>query len=421
VDLRNIFQGALVADRYRVTQFLGEGGFGAVFLAHHEVLGHHVRRVALKITKATGITAAQAGEVLGDAIMLARVIDEIEDGAAKRHLVRVYDMGVLKEHEHRGFIVMEYVSGSSLAEQMRLYQRLPEPTVVRYARQICTGLAAMHRLSPPVIHRDLKPDNVLLTHSDEVRIVDFGLAARIERACGYVEGAAGTDGYMAPETSILKVSNCASDVYSVGIMLYEMLTGVHPFAHLVPPPRLAEAQKREWICQQKQHNLPAPPSHRNNTIGPWLDRIVMRCLQYTEFQRYPSAAELLFDLARGSGGGDSTRERLCAEGRAAAEAQRWAEAETAFAKALALQPQRTDELMFRITYELALTLLELRKWAPAIERIRAAEDLDDLKHFLTSKRERAGFYAAIAEVCARQGNPLMAHKYHSRAQGERAV
>lgn len=412
------FEAAFLENRYRLTRYLAEGGFGAVFAANQEVMGHYVRQVAIKITKTTLITPEQAGDILADAIILARVIDEIQGSEAKRFLVRVYDMGVLKNFDQRGFIVMEFVAGRSLQDMMRVYPRMPKDMCLRYIRQICTGLSAMHNLEQPVIHRDLKPDNILLTKADEVRIVDFGLAARIERLYGYVAGAAGTEGYMSPETSIRGESNCASDVYSLGVMMYEMLTGEHPFKHLVPPPRLSEEEKRQWLFREKERNIPKAPSALNNTVGD-LDGVILRCLRFRDYERYPNATELLKALdPLASNAKVSERERLFAEGVEAYERKQWLPAEQAFRKALELQPQPDDELQFKSRYHLALSLLEQQNEPPAIEQIHKAEDLNDEKCFLTTRQDRAKFYGRIAEICERNQSYLMARKYRNSEQKE---
>ncbi len=405
------FENAFLENRYRLTRYLAEGGFGAVFAADQEVMGHYVRQVAVKITKTTSITPDQAGEILADAIILARVMDEIQSSDAKRFLVRVYDMGILEQKEKRGFIVMEFVAGRTLHDAMRIYRRMPKDTCLRYIRQICTGLSALHSLEQPVIHRDLKPENILLTKSDEVRIVDFGLAARIERIYGYVEGAAGTEGYMSPETSIRHESNCASDVYSLGVMMYEMLTGEHPFKHLIPPPRLNEEQRRQWLFKEKERNSPPPPSLLNNTVGD-LDTVIMRCLRFHDYERYPNAAELLKALDQPVDK-TSKRERLLAEGLELSKQKQWAQAERAFRTALESQPQPDDEVQFQLRQSLALALLEQRNEPSAIEQIRMAEDLNDMKCFLTTKKQRAEFYRSIADVCERNKNNLMALKYRN--------
>ena len=412
------FEQAFLENRYRLTRYLAEGGFGAVFAANQEVMGHYVRQVAVKITKTTSITPDQAGEILADAIILARVIDEIQSSDAKRFLVRVYDMGVLEQQQQRGFIVMEFVAGRTLHEMMDLYPRMPRDMCLRYIRQICTGLSALHSLEQPVIHRDLKPENILLTKSDEVRIVDFGLAARIERLYGYVEGAVGTEGYMSPETSIRHESNCASDVYSVGVIMYEMLTGEHPFKHLIPPPRLNEEQRRQWLFKEKERNSPRPPSALNNTVGD-LDSVILRCLRFYDYERYPNATELLNALDQPVEK-ISKRERLLTEGLELGKRQQWGQAERAFRTALELQPQPDDELQFKLRHSLALALLEQRNEPSAIEQIRRAEDLNEVKCFLTTKKQRADFYRSIADVCERNQNSLMALKYRNIEKRELA-
>ena len=416
---KDSFEGAYIENRYRLNKYLGEGGFGAVFLASQEVLGHKIRQVAIKITKTTEITASQAGDILKEAIILARVLDEIQDNEAKRYLVRIYDMGVLEQRMRRGFIVMEFVPGMSLRTKMEHFKRMPIDMCLRYTQQMCTSLAALHNLEEPVIHRDLKPDNVQLTMNDEVRILDFGLAARVERAFGYVEGAAGTEGYMSPETSIRQESSCASDVYSIGVMMYEMLTGNHPFAHLLPPPRYNEEQRREWIYREKERNVPKPPSALNNTVGN-LDAVIMRCLEFKDYERYQNAAELLRDISNPTDTvSKPEREQLLEKGLQHEAYKRWAAAEKCYRSALSILPWLNDKVQFDLHHHLALVCIEQKKFPDAIGQIRQAEDLNEKKLFMTTKKQRAEFYGSIANACDRAQNEPMALKYRNLEKKER--
>lgn len=417
MDFSAVFEGVLLENRYRIDEYLAEGGFGAVFRAEQQVLGIPMRRVAVKITKATNITAAATKEILADAIILAQVMDEISDSDSRRYLVPIYDVGILPaEFDRRAFIVMEFVSGKPLRTKIERYKRMSQETCLRYIRQICLGLTALHNLPSPVVHRDLKPENVLLTKTDEVRIVDFGLAARIERELGYVAGAAGTEGYMSPETSIRLQSSCASDVYSLGVMMYEMLSGGHPFAHLIPPPNYAESAVREWLFREKERNAPQSLRAVNNTVEPWLNDVVMKCLEFRDYQRYQTAGQLLaaLDSPRDAGdGGLDVREGLLTRGKTLCAAQQWEAAETALAQGVRVLPLQQDKTQFELHYQLALALLEQNKQPDAVEQIRKAEDLNDTKCFLTTKRELAEFYRGIAEACEHRNIVYMAVKYRN--------
>jgi serine/threonine protein kinase len=147
-----------------------------------------------------------------------------------------------------------------------------------------------------VIHRDLKPSNILLEHDKHIRVVDFGLAARLIRH-GCVPGNAGTTAYMAPEVSIGGGESLpASDVYSVGLILYEALTGRLPYKDLIPPTGMPGTAEVGWLYREKS-KLPAlPPSHWNATVSKEMDRIVLKCLEFNTIRRYFTASDLLADL-----------------------------------------------------------------------------------------------------------------------------
>jgi|GEM_PF-2933636 len=297
------FENRLIENRYRLIRLLGEGEFGAVFHGQLEIFGEPVRDVAIKITKHTGLSKETAKSVFGEAIVLARIYDNISDHQARACIVPVFDMGILEQHDRRGFIVMALITGNdsrnrttvtrpvTLQDEIKRYHKGmgPEPAL-KIFRQIALGMAAVHEQK--VVHRDLKPDNILLTDTGQIRIVDFGLAAGLNDL-GHAGGHVGTFRYMAPETSIRGQSTPQSDVYSLGIILYELLTGSHPFDKVVAPTGLTQQQRNEWVVRHKRTLILTPPSTLNPLIQPWLDSVVTTCLKFHPHDRPGNAGVLL--------------------------------------------------------------------------------------------------------------------------------
>ncbi|MCC6975810.1 MAG: serine/threonine protein kinase [Anaerolineae bacterium] len=418
VNLQRAYEGAFIENRYRLVQYLAEGGFGAVFRAEQQILGQVVRQVAVKIAKQAVFSAAQLLEILKEAMILAQVIDEIEDSQAKRFLVRVYDLGMLQGRDQRAFIVMEFVTGKSLQKKLEDYRIMPQPMCLKYARQLCIGLSALHQLERPVIHRDLKPDNVLLTAGDEVRIVDFGLAARLEQAVGFVRGVAGTPHYIAPEVLVREESGPASDIYSIGVMLYQLLTGVHPFEKLMPPPEYHEAQARQWVLEQKRRNTPLPPAALNPTVEPRLNEIVMTCLRFQDGDRFPNARALLDAIESVPEVEPEPRDKLLAQGRETSESGRWKDAEQILRKGAELRPQMEDRTQFDLCFRWGVALLMLRDYSKATEVIHWAEAINARKHHLETRRDRAAFYGTLADAAKQSGGGMIERQFRERQKQE---
>ncbi|MBO0913160.1 serine/threonine-protein kinase [Streptomyces laculatispora] len=312
-DLRS-FEGRVINDRYLLTKWIGGGAFGAVFLSEQRILGRPVRRVACKISRDAGMTETDAQEKFADILRLAEAMDGMTDSEARRHLVHVYDGGLAHDAGGRAFLVMEFVQGTTLAAQFETLKTVPAKLLFNWARQICVALRGLHALEQPLLHRDLKPDNVLLGSDLTVRLIDFGLAARLLES-GTVPGVAGTLTYMAPETSQGQ-SVPASDLYSLGVLMYEGLTGRLPFAHLIPPPGMPDTLHGDWLYRQKKDGRGVtPPSRLNNTVTRETDAVVLRCLEFDPARRFRSAAELLDALAGAEAGthrpppGESALER----------------------------------------------------------------------------------------------------------------
>jgi serine/threonine protein kinase len=286
--------GQTLAGKYKLLEVQASGAFGTVFRAEQYFCRQLVRPVAVKVSRQTGLNEATAPHLFGDALILARLLASSTPGteAGRNHLVQIYDMGLLPEHEDRAFLAMEYVEGQPLLAHMQAAGRVSVAIGLRLVKQVCRGMALVH--AQGAVHRDLKSDNILVDRRGVVRVVDFGLAAFADPRLGFVEGALGTFTYMAPET-LHGRSNPASDVYSLGLLLYELFTGGGP--HLRVPWAVEEqTDRREEHFRLKTALHFPPPSSLQNEIRNdhrWLDALILRCLENEPERRFADAGRLL--------------------------------------------------------------------------------------------------------------------------------
>src|SRR3984893_17600179 len=274
--------GTLLGDRYRIISLLGVGGMGEVYRATDLRLRH---QVALECRPA---------EFARDPQFLARFNNEVRIARQVSHpnVCRVYDIG---EAEGLAYISMEYVDGEDLHSLLRRIGRLPPDKALEIARKLCAGLAAAH--DKGVLHRDLKPSNIMIDGRGHVLITDFGLAGVI----GSIEGAEvrnGTPAYMAPEQLSGKEVSTQSDIYALGVVLYEMFTGKPPFV----------ASTREELLKLTQQGAPPNPSSIVKDIDPGGASVILRCLAPHPRARPASAFAALAALP----GGDPLAEALAA-------------------------------------------------------------------------------------------------------------
>src|SRR3989454_7229263 len=204
--------GAVIAGRYRLVALLGRGGMGDVYRADDLTLDHPV---ALKFLPEGAVDPAQPAQFHNE-LRIARQVSH-------KNVCRLYDLG---EADGRRFLTMEYVDGEDLASLVRRIGRLPADKAIEIARQLCAGLAAAHDRG--VIHRDLKPANVMIDSEGNVRITDFGIAGLIEEIRNE-DVRAGTPAYMSPEQLSGQELTVRSDIYSLGLVLYELFTGKKAF------------------------------------------------------------------------------------------------------------------------------------------------------------------------------------------------
>ena len=264
--------GTMFAGRYRVVGPLGRGGMGEVYRADDLKLG---QPVALKFLPA---------DVERDPERLARFLTEVRLARQVTHpnVCRVYDIG---EIDGRHFLSMEYVDGEDLASLLRRIGRLPEDKAIEIARQLCAGLAAAH--DEGVLHRDLKPANIMIDGRGRARITDFGLAGATSGISGG-EARAGTPQYMAPEQVAGRELSVRTDLYALGLVLYEMFTGKRAF----------EIKNLDDL-QHLPSSTPTSPSSHVSGLNPLVERAILRCLDPDPAKRPPSAEALAAALPGG--------------------------------------------------------------------------------------------------------------------------
>ena len=253
LDLGAFVPGTMVEGRYRIVGLLGRGGMGEVYRADDLKLG---QPVALKFLPA-GLER--------DPGRLQRFLNEVRTARQVTHpnVCRVYDIG---EVDGQHYISMEYVDGEDLASLLRRIGRLPQEQAVEMARQICAGLAAAH--DQGILHRDLKPANVMLDGRGRVRLTDFGLAGLAAEIAG-ADVTRGTPAYMAPEQLAGREVTVRSDIYALGLVLYELFTGRQAFA----ADTVAELQRLQT------DSAPSSLSSHVRDLDPAVERAMLRCLE----------------------------------------------------------------------------------------------------------------------------------------------
>ncbi len=269
--------GTTLAKRYRIVGLLGKGGMGEVYRADDLKLG---QPVALKFL---------TEKLSQDKAMLARFHSEVSMAHRVTHpnVCRVHDIGeVTASSGNLHFLSMEYVDGEDLSSLLRRIGRLPSDKAVEIANQLCAGLAAAHEAG--VLHRDLKPANVMLDGKGRVRITDFGLAGFAEQIKGQ-EVFAGTPAYMAPEQFAGKEVTVKSDLYALGLVLYEIFTGKRVF----------EAASLHELQQMHESSSPTNPSNWVKDIDPLVERVILRCLEKDPTKRLASAKQVADALPGG--------------------------------------------------------------------------------------------------------------------------
>ena len=265
--------GSIFAGRYQVIEELGRGGMGRVY----KVLDREINeRIALKLLKP---------EISADENIIERFRNELKLARKISHenVCRMYD---LNNHEGVYFITMEYVSGEDLKGTIARLGQLSEGKILFIASQICKGLGAAHRLG--VVHRDLKPHNIMIDRHGDVRIMDFGIARSISSS-GITESGVmiGTPEYMSPEQAMGEDVDQRADIYSLGIILFELTTGTVPF----------KGDTAVSIALKQKTEPPPSPRKLCPQISEELSRLILKCIEKNREKRYRNVDEVLEELA----------------------------------------------------------------------------------------------------------------------------
>jgi serine/threonine protein kinase/Flp pilus assembly protein TadD len=265
-------RGTRFAGRYEIIEELGTGGMGSVFRAEDTKIG---QEVAIKIIRPEIASSRRTIERFRNEIKTARMI-------AHRNVCRMFDLG---EEKGVTFITMEYVAGEDLKSFLRRAAPLSPGRAVSIAIQALEGLAEAHRLG--VVHRDLKPGNIMIDKDGNARIMDFGIArATAEKGITGPGVMIGTPEYMSPEQAEGMEADPRSDIYSLGVVLFEMLTGRVPF----------EGDTPLGVAVKQKTEPPPDPRTWNAQIPEKLGGLILKCLEKAREKRYPSAEALLADL-----------------------------------------------------------------------------------------------------------------------------
>ncbi|WP_213816817.1 Stk1 family PASTA domain-containing Ser/Thr kinase [Glaciihabitans sp. dw_435] len=286
VDAREIH---LLAGRYQVGELIGRGGMADVHTGIDARLG---RRVAIKLLKPS---------LANDPAFRTRFRREAQEAAKMAHptIVRIFDAGEETVMDAEGFeqqipfIIMEFVEGRLLKDILTERGALPPEEAVRIIEQVLTALEYSHRAG--VVHRDIKPGNIMITTAGQAKVMDFGIARAISDSSATIaetSAIVGTAQYFSPEQARGEAVDARTDLYSTGVVLFELLTGLAPF----------RGENPVAVAYQHVNQNPAAPSSLNPKISPALDAVVLRALSKDRFTRFQTASEFRIDVeAAGNG------------------------------------------------------------------------------------------------------------------------
>lgn len=277
--------GSVLGNRYEIISQLGGGGMALVYKARDTLLN---RPVTVKVLRP---------EYTSDEEFVSRFRKEAQAVAKLSHpnIVSVYDVG---QERDTHFIVMEYIEGRNLKQIIKENGKLPVSQAEDIAGQICAGLQDAHEHG--IVHRDIKPHNILVTDNGRVKVTDFGIAQMMSSVTVTDSGTiVGSVHYFSPEQAKGGVTGAKSDIYSVGVVLYEMVTGKVPF----------EGETPIAVALKHIQDAPLPPSKLNPQVSPELERVILRAMEKDVTMRYMSAGDMARDLRRliTGGGPDDTR------------------------------------------------------------------------------------------------------------------
>lgn len=262
--------GSILADRYKIIRMLGEGGMGAVYEAHDRELD---RVVALKVIRHEIAENAEILRMFKQELILSRQVTH-------RNVIRIYDLGLSGGLR---FITMQFVEGRDLSTLLKEKGKFTPEEAAAIMVQVCEGLEAAHK--EKVVHRDLKPQNIMIDAEGRALVMDFGLAHSTETGTGRGK-LLGTPKYMSPEQAGCEEVDARSDLFTAGIVFYELLTGSLPF----------EAKTLEETLQKRIREQAPAPIELDPSIPKALNDLIVKCMARDRSQRYQSAADIVRDI-----------------------------------------------------------------------------------------------------------------------------
>jgi serine/threonine protein kinase len=272
--MENLTRGTVFAGRYEIIEELGRGGMGKVYRVEDRKIKEEI---ALKLIKP---------EIVADIKTIERFRNELKLARKIRHknVCQMFDLG---EWKGTHFITMEYISGEDLKSFIRRSKQLSIPAAIAIAEEVCKGLKEAHNLG--IIHRDLKPSNIMIDRDGNARIMDFGIARTLKDKGITGSGVMiGTPEYMSPEQAGGKELDESSDLYSLGVILFEMVTGQLPF----------EGETPLSIAIKHKSEAPPDPGEVNPHISDTLRGLILRCLAKDPQKRYRKTEDLLLNLQK---------------------------------------------------------------------------------------------------------------------------
>jgi serine/threonine protein kinase/predicted ATPase len=272
IPIPELAPGSTFASRYQIVEELGKGGMGRVYKVNDTELKENV---ALKLLKKEIGSDEKTIERFRNELKIARRVSH-------KHVCRMHDIGRADETY---FITMEFVEGEDLRSLIRKEGNLTDNRAISITKQVCEGLAEAHRLG--VVHRDLKPQNIMIEKEGHAKIMDFGISHSLE-AKGLTQTGMiiGTPNYMSPEQAAGEDTDQRSDIYSLGVILYEMVTGTVPF----------KGESALSIALKHKTEEPTNPREFNDQISEQLIAAILKCMEKDRESRYQSAEELLLEL-----------------------------------------------------------------------------------------------------------------------------
>lgn len=283
---RLLCKGDTINDTYHVQCFIGKGAFGEVYRVKHKFLGQQV----LKVFKDEYVESSDVDTITKEARILSTLTHP--------NIVRVFETNTFNSNgKSRFFLTMGFVSGESLTQLLKRKIGLSVQVSLSIQKAFLEGLKEVHEQAPPIIHRDISPDNILLSYDTKhprALLSDFGLALSVDQL-SHISGAAGKYLYFAPEC-FWGVYLPASDVFSAGIILYRMIAGCHPWNYDFDSLSSDDREELETMIIKARKKTPLPPSYYNEYTSGNLDRIVLKSLSKDLEDRYKNASDFLSDI-----------------------------------------------------------------------------------------------------------------------------